>query len=227
MMFLLSTDTTPIQQSATFWAAIIAAGVSVIAIIVNVCSIQLQNKHFNESTQQQKELAVSERYQNIISANRVQWMQNLKALLAKYYEAVESHYYRDKEPVKENIFELTTMIKLQLNFAGRPDRILVHMIDSINKSCRMDNHYGPAGLGNEQVQWWLKYLILVSQIYLKTEWERVKFDAKNQLNNKFEFDDKFIEFANDENIRMELFVYQDKCENFNIFEKMKENKRLS
>lgn len=41
-----------------------------------------------------------------------------------------------------------------------------------------------------------KLLIILVQIYLKVEWERVKFEARNKNNEEFDFESKYHEYKN-------------------------------
>lgn len=143
-------------------------------------------------------------YLNIVSSNRVEWIQKLKKLISDYCEMMDKYQWNSEKPNRESIYKATAVIKLHLNFKGAPDRTILQMIRRINNIYLGEEEYH---LKNQhEVESWLNYLLLISQIYCKVEWERVKFEAKHRI-RKFNFDDEFFKYLTDKLIQEQLLAY--------------------
>ncbi|MFU0832777.1 MAG: hypothetical protein ACFWUC_07550 [Oscillospiraceae bacterium] len=174
---------------------VIAALIAAVASIVTLIGQHKSNKTSN--------------YLNIISTQRVEWIQKLKEVISDYCEMMDKYQWNEEKPNRESIYKATANIKLYLNFKGAPDRTILGMIDEINKIYLGEEEYKLTNQ-KEIVESWLNYLLFISQIYCKVEWERVKFEAKHPNTNKFKFDDRFLEYLQDVIVRAQISAYANK-----------------
>lgn len=118
-------------------------------------------------------------YINSVTVERTKWIGELRTNIAKLsgqvlnishsrvsLETVSEENYRSWE---REIYELSALIKLQLNPSNEIDRNLLRIIDEFTDSLNNPTHFRWAGLD----------MLLVShaQWLLKAEWEKVKAEA--------------------------------------------------
>jgi hypothetical protein len=238
------------------WGYIIAIFSLFVSLLVSISTIKITNN-----------IAIKGRLVDVITSNRIEWIQKLKGYVSKYLSMVSYQYERkipdDTSGFMSNLYEITAQIKLHLNYKGNADNQITQQLDEINeafekflfqKNCRgtlgkdMISHnlidfyqyqypdlfselYGSM-LINYQVNTndinslnkffdalknnpkeleifnkeligiidrdirksvrIIKYshqkLLILTQLYLKTEWERVKVEAKSGSLSEFDFD---------------------------------------
>jgi len=95
--------------------------------------------------------AKKERLIDIVTSNRMDWIQKLKEYLSAYLSLVYFHYEK-KLPEDENKFitdinELAFKIKLHLNFKGKADIQIEKLLDEINTAYEKFFMYKSSGLG--------------------------------------------------------------------------------
>lgn len=81
-------------------------------------------------------IAKKSRLADVVTTNRVEWMQKLKEYISKYSSMI-CYYYEKKFPADtsefiSNLYELTAQIKLHLNYKGNADVEITDLIDEIN-----------------------------------------------------------------------------------------------
>ena len=73
---------------------------------------------------------------DVITSNRVEWIQKFKNLISKYYSLVSYHYNREipenTSQFMNNLLEISSQIKLHLNFKGKADNLIFGLLDEIN-----------------------------------------------------------------------------------------------
>lgn len=207
-------------------------------------------------------VAKSQRMIEIITSNRVKWMQEVKNLFSEYFKYTNYYFYKsipkDNQEWFEKLNVVTSKIKLQLNLKGQKDKYIIMLMEELNKSYEKllminpklsiskgiedsidedvvsnyissytnikkfidlmyEKNTGIAIKSNdfeirdsERYKDIAKGIILMDiqisskcmknlpklidlyiKIYLKCEWERVKKEAKNGINARFNFDKKF------------------------------------
>lgn len=196
------------QGSATLIAAIIAALVGLLSLIQN-------SKSAEES-----------RYLNIISASRIKWIDSFKEIISKYCATLDSIYCGVTEkPSAESLIEQTIKIKLYLNFNGNLDNVLMKLIYKTNDLV-IDDIVHNALQNLVHAVWvsnFMKYIELIAQIYLKIEWERIKFESESHIVRRFDCDQLFLSYANDPKVNEKLLQFK-KCTNFDAIEEFKSNR---
>lgn len=104
--------------------ASMAALVSLGSAIINVFIMYNQSK--------------KARTAEIITHNRVEWMQKLKDYISSYTSEVEYYYDKkvpnDLDKYMNVLFKQTANIKLHLNLEGDPDKEIVRYIETLNSS---------------------------------------------------------------------------------------------
>lgn len=82
--------------------------------------------------------AKKERLINVITSNRVEWIQKFKNYVSKYLSLVSYRYDRklpdDTSTLMDEIHEITAQIKLHLNFKGKADKQIADQLDAINSA---------------------------------------------------------------------------------------------
>lgn len=191
-------------------------------------------------------VAKKQRMIEIITSNRVKWMQEVKELFGEYF--LYTQYYSKKKLAKDNsefikkINEISNNIKLQLNLQGAKDQQIIKLINELNLAHEKMVFTNPNNskkkldelLTNEIVENYIKkykknndtyknyredilkkivikdvysslskvmnqkeLIEIYVQIYLKCEWERVKVEAREGINAKYDFDKNFEKIEND------------------------------
>lgn len=107
------------------WEYVIAIMSLVVSLIVSIGSMIITNI-----------IARKNRLTDVITSNRVEWMQKLKDYISKY-ESMVSYYYDKQIPQDipefiNNLYELTAQIKLHLNYKGKADIEIIDYINQIN-----------------------------------------------------------------------------------------------
>ncbi|WP_347915837.1 hypothetical protein [Clostridium saudiense] len=207
-------------------------------------------------------VAKSQRMIEIITSNRVKWMQEVKDLFSEYFKYTNYYFYKsipeNNQEWFEKLNEVTSKIKLQLNLKGEKDQNIIMLIEELNKSyekllmlntklsidkniedsiddeiissyitsytnikqivdlmykkqtgkeinksnykIRDSEQYKNMAKGiilmdikisNKCIKNVPKLIDIYIKIYLKCEWERVKREAKNGVDARFNFDEKF------------------------------------
>lgn len=168
------------EGTATLSAAVIAAIVGILSLIQN-------NKSADKN-----------RYLNIVSTNRVKWLQNFKNLIAQYCAIIQNSFCTENVSTG-NVYDLSVKIQMQLNFKGNPDIIVIKIMDMIYDILLDSRNINRANPEYKKMVMkagvLTKYLELASTLYFKTEWERIKFEAKDHLIKKFDCDEMYIKLA--------------------------------
>jgi len=160
-------------------------------------------------------------YMNIVTEKRVEWISKLRDLVSQYLSKTniyENNFYyensyEDFEKSGKQLSEcrrLNSEIKLLLNFTDNHDREIIDIIDALLLSfgCYYSKVYGcdvdkKGFLINtpkmqkytEEVNKNICILTKKIQIYLKSEWNRVKYESLGKIYKKEiqEFDYKELE----------------------------------
>ena len=160
---------------------------SIIAAIIAVCGV----KKTIEGNEKAKRI-------DVITQNRVKWMQEFKDYISRYIALCK--YILDSGICKEeykkyelDIMELYNKLVMHLNFRGEKDgeildimqlintnifRIKIH--NEINEGEDISDHFhrGVYELNKyDLIKDRISLLSLLTQIYLKAEWERIKEEA--------------------------------------------------
>ena len=170
------------DSSVITWevGAILAAIVSFVSIITNVVFIQAQSK--------------KQRTAEIITNNRVEWMQELKKWTSEYISYIESDYDKisseDIDKYLKDTIEISTRINLHLNLKGKQDKEIMNVIEEINLSFEKKPQptKDKESIYYDEIKRATHLLQLLVKIYLKIEWERVKVEAENGKFSSFNFD---------------------------------------
>lgn len=183
-------------QSPAFWAAVVAAIVSLITLIEHIKS------------------ANRDRYLSVVSASRVEWMQNLKKIISEYCCCLENAILDTpnfNQSKMDDLYRYMAKIQLELNFKGVPDNIILKLVLKTNefwvsymKDGTDDTQKSDE---SERAATAVNYILLVSQIYLKVEWERIKFEASYHLVKKFNCNDEFYCLLQDPTVVGNLHSY--------------------
>ena len=112
-----------------------------------------------------KKASTSTKYIDTITNSRIQWMQTLRKYLCDFISAYNENDANDTN--KNKMLLSKYQIQLHLNPNGPIDKVLVQILDEI---CESDNPM--AETQN------ISKLIMISQKYLKEEWERVKLETQ-------------------------------------------------
>lgn len=192
------------------WELVVALVSIISGTVISVWSIVNGNRNLKKNS-----------FNNIVSTNRVEWMQKLKSLVSEYTSKIAFNELREF-PVSESklydeIVKTSTAIKLHLNFHGKADKEIIGLIDEANKSFEqllllikksksgevvitkkvIANLDGSSEIHSKRLRQSESLLVILVQIYLKVEWERVKFEAGNDKIDKFDFDSKYLEYKKD------------------------------
>ncbi|APC79862.1 TPA: hypothetical protein ACXDAZ_000517 [Clostridium botulinum] len=111
-------------EVGTIVVAVITGIITLIGVIINIILIKSQSK--------------KQRTAEIITRNRVEWMQELKKYVSEYNSLV-CYYYDKKIPDNlndyfEKINNSTSKIKLHLNLKGIHDKKIKQIIEDLNSS---------------------------------------------------------------------------------------------
>lgn len=83
-------------------------------------------------------VAKSQRMIEIITSNRVKWMQEVKNLFSEYFNYTNYYFYKsipnDNQEWFEKLNVVTSNIKLQLNLKGEKDKKIIRLMEELNKS---------------------------------------------------------------------------------------------
>lgn len=180
-------------------ASIITSIVTMLVVFITTRSTIIQSKINSETIIEQSK---SQRNIDAITKNRVEWMQKLKEYMSEYITIVlEFAFSHDEEIYNsevERINILANKTRLHLNFIGIADQYVLEKIKSINKSIEYingsDQSYKTFSYLQNKCLREIELLTLYVQIYLKTEWERVKFESENGNTYKFDFDREFNKY---------------------------------
>lgn len=104
--------------------ATVAGGLSFVGILFNIVLTISQSK--------------KQRISEIISKNRIEWMQKLKEYMSEY-NSLTLYFYdkkipKDSSSYLEKIYLITFKIKLHLNLKGEQDKKIIKIIDDLNAS---------------------------------------------------------------------------------------------
>lgn len=103
--------------------------VPIIAIIatsaLGIIGLINGNKNFNKNS-----------FNDIVSKNRVEWMQKLKSLVSEYSSKIAYNELRqipkNEATLYDDIINTSTAIKLHLNFKGKADKEILDLIEKTN-----------------------------------------------------------------------------------------------
>lgn len=83
-------------------------------------------------------VAKSQRMIEIITSNRVKWMQEVKNLFSEYFKYTNYYFYKsipkDNQEWFEKLNVVTSKIKLQLNLKGKKDKNIIKLMEELNRS---------------------------------------------------------------------------------------------
>lgn len=109
------------------WEYFIAILSLLVGFVISVGTITTNHNNANRS-----------RLIDVITSNRVEWMQKLKEYVSEYLSLV-TYYYEKKLPNESdvfltNLYKLTTQIKFHLNYKGEADLEITKQLDEINEA---------------------------------------------------------------------------------------------
>lgn len=178
------------QEISLFVAGI----VTFISAIINIFVVRGQSK--------------KQRTAEIITNNRVEWMQELKKWTSEYISYIEYNYNKtspeDIDKYLKDVLEISTRINLHLNLKGKQDREIIDKIKELNKSLEEilklteKRSLDQGNVNSDELNQKIKKtredsnsLLRLVKIYLKVEWERVKVEARYGVFSKFDFDSEY------------------------------------
>lgn len=192
----------PNEINATIIAAVITGMITLIGVMINIILIKSQSK--------------KQRTAEIITRNRVEWMQKLKEYISEYNSLV--CYYYDKE-IPNNLSDYlskinnaTSKIELHLNLNGSQDKKILQIIKDLNSSLerflqltkykKTCNSNGKMQMPKELIEFFLDNYSEIGfkaaeQVYKKdkvnlTGENEIKKYLINVMKNKDETAEKFI-----------------------------------
>ncbi|OBR96730.1 hypothetical protein CLRAG_02380 [Clostridium ragsdalei P11] len=145
--------------------AIIAAGISLISAFINIFIVISQSK--------------KQRTAEIITSNRVEWMQKLKDYISEYLSKVR-YFYDTTFPENLNEYfgdlgNITAKIELHLNFKGKQDKKIINIIQELNKS--------------------LETFLQLKKYNIYSNHEKKKFEGRKKLIQFYFYKDKDLEMT--------------------------------
>ena len=150
-----------------FGAAAIAALVSFI-----ICCIT----NYVQNRNAKAEVAVK-----YITDRRVEWIENVRKTVSEYVSVVQSMEEMDTVQIRDilgKVNQISAYLKLLLNFVGQIDEIILEIMANIVDELQEDKP------DFERIHSLLELLIQHTQIYLKIEWNRVKWEVKGRRYGK-------------------------------------------
>lgn len=181
---------------------------AILSFMVSICSFVYTNYQSKR-----------QRTAEIITTNRVEWMQKFKEYIASYIENIESvtNDFVKCRQVNINLEKILAQIKLHLNTLEDPDKELVYVMESVNviiKNCveinkpkllcsRKDKKESEKIFIDKLLNA-KEIIIVLSQIYLKTEWERVKVEAESGKFAEFNFNKNYLEMRHKFNRKIDI-----------------------
>lgn len=149
-------------------------------------------------------------YVNAVTKNRVEWMYKLRDLCTEYIAAssIDCNYFvsvinedKDTEKIGEqlsHVRKLCSQIKLMLNFTDEIDKEIIKIVEGLKE--RYENYYVKYGVLHpdklkeddkqnaermaDETREDLQKLDKFLQIYLKAEWNRVKYESQGKIYEK-------------------------------------------
>lgn len=179
-------------------------------------------------------------YVNAVTKSRVEWIEKLRVNIAQfivltrtddmttYSQTVKEMAKRDMSSKIDAVKQLGTEIKLQLNFCGKLDRVLIEYIDiqmlTYEYICIRVSKLALSQLKNQGNEFFIvnedisniedeiknnaENIEKYTQIYLKAEWNRVKYESQGKTYEKAtqEFDvDELEEKYNNPNYKNDVW----------------------
>ena len=107
------------------WGYVIAILSLLVSLVLSISTIIITNN-----------IAKKERLVDVITSNRIEWIQKLKDYVSKYISMVSYHFERkipdNTSEFISDLYEITAQIKLHLNFKGDADNQIAKQLDDIN-----------------------------------------------------------------------------------------------
>lgn len=116
-----------------------------------------------------------------ITDRRVEWIENVRKTVSEYVSVVQSLEEMDTVQIRDilgKVNQISAYLKLLLNFAGQIDEIILEIMANIVDELQEDKP------DFERIHSLLELLIQHTQIYLKIEWNRVKWEVKGRRYGK-------------------------------------------
>ncbi|MGM9572282.1 MAG: hypothetical protein ACI3ZR_08725 [bacterium] len=121
---------------------------------------------------------------NVTTKSRIKWMQELRKYLNEYISIVRNEsFIADgviNQSVKNRLLNNISKIKLHMNYKNESDKVIIFLLNKIENILFDENKKDK----RKYLESYLDFLVLLSRVYLKQEWERVKNETKTgNINN--------------------------------------------
>lgn len=189
--------------------AIIAGGVAIIVAITNlVVNIIINKKNIKQLRYESTRIGITEK--------RMDWISNVRKLFADLFSYNFIDLYINKNS-RLSMNSTIKLINLYLNFSGDIDREILNLINQLHEllfeQIEQDERIRPdyKDMSN-RYSYIIDEIEKYAHVYLKSEWNRVKFESNphnydktyeevKEINKLIEQYDKTDEFCNDNHIR--------------------------
>ena len=144
---------------------VIAAVFSVLSVIGNIINFFLKRKETKKNRSIQ-----------YVTDKRVEWIYAVRKEAAEFLSLVHTYGVDSEIPTEEfeRICEKIYILELYFNFEGIVDNVLISLMYDIIDDMKNHRHF------NTNVQLFCNHL----RIYLKVEWNRVKYEANGEKYTK-------------------------------------------
>lgn len=128
----------------------------------------------------------------VVTKNRADWVKEMKELFSNYFtkydeEKIGKHSDNTKEGEEDTLIKIRNKISLRLNPNGVIDNDILLMLDELNDSVK----------NSESSDLRIKAETKI-KLYLKCEWERIKFETKEGI-KKYDFEKEFEKIESEHN----------------------------
>lgn len=128
----------------------------------------------------------------VVTKNRADWVKEMKELFSNYFtkydeEKIGKHSDNTKEGEEDTLIKIRNKISLRLNPNGVIDNDILLMLDELNDSIK----------NSESSDLRIKAETKI-KLYLKCEWERIKFETKEGI-KKYDFEKEFEKIESEHN----------------------------
>lgn len=174
-------------MSDTVTAALIAFGGVVIGYIFNMITDYIKNKHENQrielslkADEINSRKSISVQY---ITNKRVDWIYEVRNTLSDYIalaqecanKKVNNENVKIPETVYRELNAYLAKLRLLFNFDGDEDKKILDLLDKIKNNISENDNFCALNFQNDMM-----LLTKHSQVYLKLEWERVKYEIRGE-----------------------------------------------
>jgi hypothetical protein len=144
-------------------------------------------------------VAKKQRMIEIITNNRVKWMQDVKNLLSDYFNCTKYYVHKSIPQNNGEWFEklnmITSKIKLQLNLKGPKDKMIISLIDELNISYEKLLVTKPKNINSEGIKEAIDEKVIENYLYFYPKIKEISdliYKKTTENNNLLDIDSKII-----------------------------------